>query len=548
MRFLIIFLFFFSTTQTFSQKRDYKKYDKAIKLFQEKDLEKSKNLLFKIIEKNTEWDKPFILLSNIYIIENDLYASAKTLLNIYDIQKPSDYLGIDKIAKDFYKNGFYSEALYYFNIVCKLDSNYCKEKTSFYIKNCDFAISEMNDAISDPVSFNPINIGPSINSSMSEIGPAITSDNNKIVFTRRVEDKDKKPQEDFYFSEKKNNEWQKAIAYPYPLNTNNNEGALSFSSDQSLIIYTACNREDGFGSCDLYYGFNNLDNLEFYNLGKSVNSKYWDSQACFSSDRKYLYFVSNRPGGYGGTDIWISEITKNGFSPAYNAGPLINTNKDEMSPFIHADNLNLYFSSNGHVGMGDYDLFLSKREGIQSKWQNPKNLGYPINDHKSQNSLIVSSDGKTAYFNSSFDGYGLDDIFYFDLPDDIQATPLNNIELDIIISKIGDEIILNNVHFSNNSYTLNDSSKFELNKLSEYLINYKIKINIEGHTDSNGDSYLNLVLSNNRAKSVYDYMISMGVSQTQMSYSGYGDSRPIAENNTEEGRAINRRTSFVIID
>ena len=388
MRFLILFLFFFATTQTFSQKRDYKKYDKAIKLFQKKDLEKSKNLLFKIIEKNTEWDKPFILLSNIYIIENDLYASAKTLLNIYDIQKPSDYLGIDKIAKDFYKNGFYSEALYYFNIVCKLDSNYCKEKTSFYIKNCDFAISEMNDAISDPVSFNPINIGPSINSSMSEIGPAITSDNNKIVFTRRVEDKDKKPQEDFYFSEKINNEWQKAIAYPYPLNTKNNEGALSFSSDQSLIIYTACNREDGFGSCDLYYGFNNLDNLEFYNLGKSVNSKFWDSQACFSSDRKYLYFVSNRPGGFGGTDIWISEITKNGFSPAYNAGPSINTNKDEMSPFIHADNLNLYFSSNGHVGMGDYDLFLSKRESIQSNWQNPKNLGYPINDHKSQNSLI----------------------------------------------------------------------------------------------------------------------------------------------------------------
>ena len=99
------------------------------------------------------------------------------------------------------------------------------------------------------------------------------------------------------------------------------------------------------GSCDLYYGYNDLNKLEFFNLGKSVNSKYWDSQACFSSDRKYLYFVSNRPGGYGGTDIWISEITKNGFSPAYNTCPIINTSKDEMSPFIHADNLNLYFSS-----------------------------------------------------------------------------------------------------------------------------------------------------------------------------------------------------------
>jgi len=548
MRIILLFLFVFIGLKSYTQERDYKRYDKAIKLFKKNDLEKSKEILIKIIDKKTQWDEPYILLSNIYLIENDLYNSAKTLLNIYDIENASDYLGIEKIAKDFYKNGFYSEALYYFNVVCKLDSMYCEEKINFYIKNCDFAISEINDNISDPVSFNPINIGPSINSSMSEIGPAITSDNNKIVFTRRVEDKDSKPQEDFYFSEKINNEWQKAVAFPYPLNTNDNEGALSFSSDQSLIIYTACNREDGYGSCDLYYGYNNLDNLEFYNLGKSVNSKFWDSQACFSSDRKYLFFVSNRPGGYGGTDIWISEITKNGFAPAYNAGPVINTEKDEMSPFIHADNLNLYFSSKGHVGMGNYDLFVSKRKNIDSDWEKPNNLGYPINDHKSQNSMIVSSDGKTAYFNSSFEGYGSDDIFYFDLPDNIQATPLNNIELDIIVSKIGEEIILKNVHFSNNSYVLNDSSKIELNKLSDYLINYKIKIKIEGHTDSNGDSNLNLVLSNNRAKSVNDYLISNGVEQNQLNFSGYGDSRPIADNNSKEGRAINRRTSFIIID
>ena len=130
---------------------------------------------------------------------------------------------------------------------------------------------------------------------------------------------------------------------------------------------------------------------------------HWDSQACFSSDRKFLYFVSNRPGGYGGTDIWISEITKNGFSKAFNAGSTINTEKDEMSPFIHPDNRNLYFSSNGHTGMGDYDLFLCQRNNINSDWQKPKNLGYPINDHKSQNSLVVSTDGKTAFFNSSAD-------------------------------------------------------------------------------------------------------------------------------------------------
>ena len=544
MRILLLIIFICSNYFSTCQNRDYKRYDKAVKLFKNNEFDKSKTILLKIIDKNKEWDKPFMLLSNIYLKEKDFYSSAKSLLNIYDIENTDDYKGIEKIGMDFYQNGFYSEALFYFNIVCKLDSNYCENKVHSYIKNCDFAIN----ALSNPVTFEPVNFGESINTYMSEIGPAISAQNNKIVFTRRVEEKGKNPQEDFFFSTKIDGNWQKAIPFPYPLNTADNEGALSFSSDQALIVYTACNRDGGFGSCDLYYGYNDLEKLEFFNLGENVNSKYWDSQACFSSDRKYLYFVSNRPGGYGGTDIWISNITKNGFSKAYNAGPIINTDKDEMSPFIHSDNLNLYFSSKGHVGMGNYDLFVSKRKNIDSDWEKPNNLGYPINDHKSQNSLVVSSDGKTAYFNSSFDGFGSDDIFYFKLPENVQAKQLNNIELDIIISKPGEEIVLNNVQFSNNSYELNEMSKNELDKLSNYLIKYNINIQIEGHTDSNGDSALNLILSENRAKSVNDYLIIKGVQQDQLVYVGFGDSKPLADNNSEKGRALNRRTSFKIID
>ena len=544
MRVLLIFILTFLFNITYSQQRDYNKYDKAIKLFNKNEFDKAKNILNKIVEKNTDWDKPYLLLSTIYLKENDLYSSSKSLLNIYDIENPDDYLGIEKIASDFYKNGFYSEALYYYNAVCKLDSNYCKEKVDYFVRNCDFALN----AISNPVPFEPINLGNNINSQMSEIGPALSAENDKLVFTRRVEEKNKDPQEDFYYSDKIDGKWQKAIAFPYPLNTNENEGALSFSSDKTLLVYTACNREGGYGSCDLYYGYNDLNKLEFFNLGKSVNSKYWDSQACFSSDRKYLYFVSNRPGGYGGTDIWISEITKNGFSPAYNAGPIINTSKDEMSPFIHADNLNLYFSSKGHIGMGDYDLFVSKRDSVSTNWKEPINLGYPINDHKSQNSLIVSSDGKTAYFNSSLDGYGLDDIFYFNLPEDVKANKLNNIELDIIVSKPGEEIILNNVQFANNSFELNQSSKNELDKLSNYILMYNINIQIEGHTDSVGNSDLNLILSENRARAVNKYLIERGVSKEKLTYIGYGSSKPIGDNSSENGRALNRRTSFKILE
>ena len=543
-KFILLILVVCCSNQLYTQNRDYKKYDKAIKYYQNNEFEKSKKILVKMIEKNSDWKKPFLLLSNIYLKESDYYKSAKTLLNIYDLENPDDILGVEQIANNFYFNGFYSEALYYYNISCKLDSVYCDSKLKSFIDNCNFSIA----AVSDPVDFEPVNLGEKVNTNMSEIGPAITSDNSMLVFTRRVEYEDKEPQEDFYYSLNVDDKWQEAISFPSPLNTNDNEGALSFSNNQSFLIYTACNRSGGFGSCDLYYGINDLDELSFFNLGGKVNSRYWDSQACFSSDRRYIYFVSNRPGGYGGTDIWITEILKDGFSEAFNAGPVINTSKDEMSPFLHPDNLNLYFSSKGHVGMGDFDLFLSTRESVGDEWKIVRNLGYPINNHKSQNSLVVSSDGKTAFYNSSDNGFGSDDIFCFELPENIQANEVKDLELDIILSKIGEEIVLENVHFLNNSFMLNNDSLSELNSLAAYLIKTDIRVVIEGHTDSNGDEYSNQVLSERRAKSVYDYLLKVGVNPDQLLYEGYGYSRPIADNSDEKGRALNRRTSFIILE
>ena len=525
----------------FSYSRDYKKYDRALKLFEQNKYSKSKKILFKILENDNDWDSPNLLLARILFIEGNVLKSLEYMLIAYDENNAEDKDGLELIAKLYFQNGYYHKALKYFQLVSDFDKGDIDPKIKLYKEKCIYSIENIGDSVAVEL----YNLGSNINSLYEEYLPAVSVDGKTMVFSRRVKEPDDYIQEDFYLSVKDTNgDWQPSVLYPGSINTLGNEGAFSFSPNKELVVFTACNRQDGEGRCDLYIFYDD----KVFNAGKIINTKYWESQACFSPDGNYLYFVSNRPGGYGGTDIWISEITKNGFAPAYNAGPVINTKKDEMSPFIHADNLNLYFSSKGHVGMGDYDLFLSNRDSITSKWKKPKNIGYPINDHKSQNSMIVSSDGKTAYFNSSFEGYGSDDIFYFDLPNNIQATPLNNIELDIIVSKIGEEIILKNVHFSNNSYVLNDSSKIELNKLSDYLINYKIKIKIEGHTDSNGDSNLNLVLSNNRAKSVNDYLISNGVEQNQLNFSGYGDSRPIADNNSKEGRAINRRTSFIIID
>lgn len=527
----------------FAQKKDYNTYDKALKYIRDKQPDKAKALCLKLIKKDPNWRQPHLLISSIYKNEGDILSAVKYLLNVYNENNLKDVDGIEAVGKLYYENGIYDGALYYFNKCIELKKRK-KIDLLFFIENCLFAIN----AKKNPVPFNSYNMGSNINSELAEYLPAITADDNKIVFTRRVEEKDKIPQEDFFISNRGLDD-SFELSYPFnlsPINTPSNEGALSFSADQSMIIYTACERPDGFGSCDLYLSSSsNWDSA--INVGSQINSKYWDSQGCFSPDGRFLYFVSNRPGGFGGKDIWVSEIS-NRFQRAYNLGPLINTEKDEMSPFLHADNLTLYFASNGHIGMGDYDIFISRREDIEQDWGEPRNLGFPINTHLKENSLIVSSDGQTAYYASDQDGFGKEDIFYFKLPEKSRAQELSKLEMNIITQNSGEEVILNNVHFRNNSYKLEEESFSELNQLIKYLKkNSYVRIRIEGHTDNIGDEKDNLELSSNRAKTVFNYLLENNIIKKRLFYQGFGESSPISDNTTEEGRARNRRTSFVIL-
>ena len=285
-------------------------------------------------------------------------------------------------------------------------------------------------------------------------------------------------------------------------------------------------------------------NGKIFNAGEPLNSKEWDSQGCFSPDGKYLYFVSTREGGYGGKDIWRSKIFNNKFLDPENMGPIINTKFDEMSPFLHPDNLTLYFASNGHLGMGDYDIYVSRRKDALQSWDFPINIGYPINTHNTENSLIVANDGKTAYYSSNKSGYGLEDIFVFDLPQAFQAEEVSEIEMSIITQK-EEEIILRNVMFPSNSYEFDESSFNELNDLVDYLNkNPDISLHIQGHTDNIGSDYENLILSENRARVIFEYLVSN--SSNKITYKGYGERKPIADNDSAEGRFLNRRTSFTI--
>ena len=533
----IVLIFLFLPFISFGQ-FDYKSYNKAVKYNSKGNIKKAIKYAYKSLEDNPSWRKPNLLLASIYINLDSIELAANFILKVYDRKNPKDVVLLEKLIKLYYSNGYYYEALSFLDIVLT-DSLKMNFNVKRYINNCNFAI----EAIKNPVTFNPQNIGLNINSSDQEYSPSISVDGSKLVYSRRFL-KDNILQEDFYISYRDSDgNWKESFPLSDVLNTSGNEGAFSFSTDTNLIVFTSCERFDRVGGCDLYLLYDGV----VYNAGNLVNSDKWDTQGCFSPDRKYLYFVSNRPGGFGGSDIWRSEIVDNIFLKPENLGPSINTKYDEMSPFLHPDNLTFYFASNGHIGMGDFDIFVSRRKNIISNWQKPENLGYPINSHNTENSLVVEKDGNTAYFVSNKNSYGLEDIFIFQLPNQLMANKITNIELDIITKQKNEEIIFKNVTFASNSFIIDSSSYLELDQLVAYLIkNPDLEIEIQGHTDDQGNDLDNLKLSISRAYEVFKYLQTR--TENKLTYVGYGEQNPLFPNNSIQNRAKNRRTSFVIIN
>jgi len=537
----ILFILFLVPLVMFSQsKRDQKKYNNIVELIKQNELELAKEESYKLLKKNKDWKKPHLLLYSIFLKEKNYEKGVVEFFKYYNISSEKSSFPIFQIAEVFYKEGIYLEALKYFNISANLDEE--ENKHSRYINNCRFALYAMEN----PVEFEFENMGENINTENAEYLPFISVDGKELIFTRRLELNEGVYNEDFYKTEKINSNWIESS--PMSINTIQDEGSITISANGIYLVYTSCYRQDGIGECDLYLCVKQNRIWGKSQNISSLNTRYREKQSCFSADGKYLYFVSNRRGGYGGDDIWRSEITRFGFSSPENLGATINTKEDEMSPFFHPDNLTFYFASKGHTGMGGFDLFVSRRLHSDTLWGIPENLGYPINSHNTENSLVVSNDGKTAYFVSDKSGYGKEDIFSFQLPEDKRATKISELELEIITQNNGDEIILKNVLFETDSYELVETSFIELNNLINYLKkNPKIKIHIEGHTDNISDDKHNLILSDNRAAKVYSYLLDRDISSERLSYKGYGENKPISTNNTEKGRKQNRRTSFVII-
>lgn len=501
------------------------------------------------------------------------------------------------------------------------------------LENCTFGI----EALKNPVDFNPINIGANINSELDEYLVTITADEMELIFTvRRPRDEMTECafclfEEDFYYSKKENGEWQPRQPMAPPINSNYNEGAQAISPDGKYFFYTLCNSDFGYGSCDLYWSRRIGSRWSRpRNLGETVNTGLWESQPTISPDGKTIYFSSNRPGGYGGFDLWKCEMIEEGvFSMPVNLGPTINTEYDETAPFIHADGRTLYFVSDGFPGMGGRDIYYSSLNPDNS-WAEPINLGHPVNTPMDELNIFINAKGTVAYFATDKEGgLGGLDIYYFELDENHRPTPVTymkgiihdaetmqpleasvelvdlntnqtvtsttsdpktgeflaciitgtnvllnvnhpdypfysenfqleksytNLEpyfknISLQRAEIGSTFILRNIFFEFAKSDLKSESAVELDNLVDYLKrNPTIQIEIGGHTDNQGGEDYNIKLSLDRAKSVYSYLINNGISESRLSYKGYGKSSPIASNETEEGRAINRRTEFKIVN
>ncbi len=424
------------------------------------------------------------------------------------------------------------------------------------------------------------NMGGPINSACNEGAGNISPDGRFLFFAAQTRNREdvvgRMPSMDLYYAEKTGNNWTVPKSLGEPVNTEGFESQPSFSSDGKTLYFTS-NRPGGMGGTDIWKTIRQEDGSwsEPENLGREINSIGDEVSPYIHPDNQTLYFVSNGKMGVGGFDIFYAKKDEKGeFVEAKNIGYPINTPADERSFMITANGKNAYYASKNADGLGMYDLYTFevptalqgsyvtylKGNIFDKETQQKLQASFELIDLEKGETIIKSVSDKTSgafllpipvktttyALNVYKDGY----LFYSDDIEISNEQKDKTYQKDIPLQpiKIGSTVVMKNIFFDTDKFDLKKESLAELKKLVALLkSNPKMSIEIGGHTDNQGSKTHNQALSQNRAQSVMNYLISQGISKERLTSKGYGDAKPIADNGTEEGRKLNRRTEFTIV-
>lgn len=566
-----------------------------------------------------------------------------------------------------YSEKFDSAILFYdrYNRILARSLNYDK---SVKINEVNRKIFECRNAViykANPVQVTIIDMNDRINSEYPDYAPTISEDESLMVFTTRRPSEnmnarvavDHEYYEDIFYSEKVNGEWQRAKNAGVPINTSYHNASVNISPNgKEMIVYHDNNGGDLFVSTRKSDG-----SWAAPQTMEGINTEYLESSATITENEKTIYFTSNRPGGYGGTDIYSAQLDKSGnrWIDVKNLGPLVNTELDEEGVFISANGKHLYYSSNGLAGMGDLDIYRSSFNAEKQEWGEPVNMGYPINSVENDIYFVLTADEKFAYMSSlRQDNVGEQDIYkidmqnwkpvYLDQPEYsevfaesssirrdreiIPTTATTRSDVVIAYQIVDDEtsqpvdadidfksqygkvvqvaqkgtgsyqLTLNHSSDSSVYYKINIhqagylayassmyfhgtgkaqeniSETIRLRKIAGsvnvgYILNVyfshdgvqplslegiqgflrmmksspTMRVEIGGHTDNSGSDEYNLDLSKRRANAVRAMLIKGGADGNRITAVGYGKSKPLAPNDNRQGRSLNRRTEFIIL-
>lgn len=398
-------------------------YEKAQKAWQARQLNEAANLFESASSLEPNHAEMHLRLAQIYdLLRNQPLARKHyAILVALRPQDPQSAAAYQWLGKYHFQSERYDSALVYYEKANKL----------FPPKSSLFRLSEKSiissrfaqKATRQPLQVHKHSLGDTINFLNSQYFPVLTADEETLIFSGITHNRD----ENIYVTHRIKGGrtadlWDVPEEISKSINTADNEGTCTISADGRTLVLTACNRPDGFGGCDLYISHKEgKDWSTPQNLGDVVNTRSRETQPSLSADGHTLYFSSDRQGGQGKDDIWVTHLDSRGkWKEPKNMGPVINTPDEEIAPFIHANNHTLFYSSNGLPGMGGFDIFMTKR--LDTTWSEPHNIGYPINTVAEQVGLFITSNGKNAYYtNDNTDkGKGRSLLYTFAMPDELQ--------------------------------------------------------------------------------------------------------------------------------